>query len=137
MAQPRTQIRAALDASVIHVDDVERSLAFYEQALGLRRRFVDGHIYAELETGATTLAMTERTFAVEQACEIAPGGLDAPPPPCELVFAVEDVPAAVESALAAGATLVRAPTTKYWGQVVAFVRDPDGHLVQLATPLAG
>jgi catechol 2,3-dioxygenase-like lactoylglutathione lyase family enzyme len=136
MTQARTQIRAALDATVLHVADVERSLSFYEQAFGLQRRFVDDRgLYAELETGATTLALTQRDFAAEESCATAPGGLDAPAPACELAFSIADVAAGVASAVAAGATLVRAPTTKYWGQVVAYVRDPDGHLVQIATPL--
>jgi catechol 2,3-dioxygenase-like lactoylglutathione lyase family enzyme len=29
---------------------------------------------------------------------------------------------------------VAAPTTKPWGQVVAFVRDKDGIVVELCTP---
>ncbi len=137
MTDSGVQIRAALGATVLHVADVERALAFYERAFGLRRRFVDDSgVYAELDTGATTLALTQRDFAAEEACATAPGGLDVPPPPCELALTVADVDAAVAAALAAGAQPVRAPVMKYWGQVVAYVRDPDGHLGQICTPLA-
>ncbi len=138
MAETPTQVRAALDATVLHVADVERALTFYEQAFGLQRRFVDDRIvYAELETGATTLALTQRDFAVEQSGPTLPSGPGDPPSPCELAFAVADVEAGVAQALAAGATLVRAPVTKYWGQVIAHVQDPDGHLLQISTPMNG
>lgn len=46
---------------------------------------------------------------------------------------VPDVPAAV----AAGAVLLRDAETKPWGQVVAYVRDPDGILIELCTPVGG
>ena len=39
-------------------------------------------------------------------------------------------------ALAAGATAVRPPTRKPWGQSVSYVRDPDGVLVELCTSMA-
>jgi lactoylglutathione lyase len=138
MPETRAQVGAALDSTVLHVADVERALVFYETAFGLQRRFVDDRVvYAELETGATTLALTQRDFALEQSGPTAPSGPDDLPPPCELALAVADVAAGVAQALAAGATLVRAPATKYWGQVVAYVRDPDGHLLQISTPLNG
>lgn len=134
MASAPRQIHATLSSAVLWVADIERALAFYQEAFGLRLRFVDSGVYAEVETGATVLAFTERSFAVEQACPSAGGGPGEPPAPCELVLAVEDVDAAVAAAVAAGATLVRPPVAKYWGQVVAYVRDPDGHLLQISTP---
>ena len=36
-------------------------------------------------------------------------------------------------AVQAGATLLKAPASKPWGQVVAYVRCPDGTLVELCT----
>jgi lactoylglutathione lyase len=43
--------------AIAYVREVERSVAFYERAFGLRRRFVDeSGQYAEMETGETTLA---------------------------------------------------------------------------------
>jgi lactoylglutathione lyase len=129
---------SVLSSTVLHVDDVQRSVVFYEQALGLRRAFVDEHhLYAEMETGSTKLALTQRAFAAEQACDTAAGGLDVPPPATELAFTVDDVQRALDATLAAGAVLVRSPATKYWGQTVAYVRDPDGYLVQICTAVLG
>ena len=51
----------------------------------------------------------------------------------ELGLVTDDVPAAVTRAVACGATLLTAPQTKRWGQGVAYVRCPDGSLVELCT----
>jgi lactoylglutathione lyase len=41
----------------------------------------------------------------------------------------------VQRAVAAGAQLVREPVEKPWGQTVAYVRDPNGTLVELGEPV--
>ncbi len=46
-------------------------------------------------------------------------------------------PAAYAAAIAGGATPVAEPETMSWGQVVSYVQDPDGHLVELATTVGG
>lgn len=126
--------QAIFTSAVLYVADVERSLCFYERAFGLTRRFVDDRlVYAELETGTTTLALTQRAFAEGNACRTL--SIDSDPPPTEIAFTVEDVGDGVESAIAAGGALVRSPALRYWGQTVAYVRDPDGYLLQLSSPL--
>jgi predicted enzyme related to lactoylglutathione lyase len=51
---------------------------------------------------------------------------------------VEDVAASVEAAVAAGGTLVIPPVdaTEH-GIRLAFVKDPEGHMLELVQPLAG
>jgi uncharacterized glyoxalase superfamily protein PhnB len=69
-------------------------------------------------------------------------GLDhAMPPRAEsdrvaLWFYVEDVDAAFAAFLAAGGASEREPADMPWGERVAQGRDPDGNLVNLATPPA-
>src|SRR5471032_243325 len=53
----------------------------------------------------------------------------------ELGFVTEDVSKAHARALAEGASELSAPSTKPWGQVVSYVRCPDGTLVELCTPI--
>jgi catechol 2,3-dioxygenase-like lactoylglutathione lyase family enzyme len=53
----------------------------------------------------------------------------------EVGLVTSDVAAATDRAEAAGATLVQAPVIKPWGQTVAYVRAPDGTLVELCTPM--
>ena len=53
-----------LGYTMLYVKDVPRSVAFYEDAFGLSRRFVhEAGMYAEMDTGATTLACTSPVFS--------------------------------------------------------------------------
>jgi len=47
------------------------------------------------------------------------------------------VAAAYRRAVDAGAVSVVAPDARPWGQVVAYVRDLNGVLVELCTPMGG
>ena len=49
--------------------------------------------------------------------------------------AIRRLPPEVKRAVKAGATAVSEPAAKPWGQTVAYLRDKDGHLVELCTPL--
>jgi uncharacterized glyoxalase superfamily protein PhnB len=59
----------------------------------------------------------------------------AAPPAIEVAFTTEDVPGAYAAAIAAGAEPVAVPVSKPWGQIVAYVRDLNGVLVELCTPI--
>ena len=124
--------------TILYVRDVARSLAFYESAFGLERRFLhESGMYGELETGSTILAFAAEAIAQSNLV----GGFQSadpsrPPAASEIAFATTDVQSAFERATRAGAVSAAAPKTKPWGQTVAYVRDPDGHLVELCTPLS-
>lgn len=49
----------------------------------------------------------------------------------------DDVAGAHARAIAAGASELSAPVSKPWGQVVSYVRCPDGTLVELCSPIGG
>ena len=53
----------------------------------------------------------------------------------DVAASLDEVAAAYERALSAGAKAVTVPTTKPWGQTVAYVRCPDGLLVELCTAM--
>jgi lactoylglutathione lyase len=53
----------------------------------------------------------------------------------EIALVTADVPAAHRRAVAAGASELAAPTAKPWGQIVSYVRCPDGTLVELCTAM--
>jgi uncharacterized glyoxalase superfamily protein PhnB len=123
--------------TILYVDDVEASLVFYEQAFGLVRRMLDDEkSYGELESGSTRLAFAASSFVRRMLpIEIGPFG---PPPaaaPCELGMVAGDVDVAFRQALAAGAMSVKSPETKPWGQIVGYVRDPNGFLVEICSEL--
>ena len=131
---PGTQLNlSAPDYIILIVEDLDRALGFYVDVLGLRlgHRFGD---YAQLETGPTRLALYTRS-AMAKTLGIA---LDPPAsnaPGFEVGFKVMDVDAAFAELIAQGAQAMVPPTDRFWGQRTAYVRDPDGHLIELAQDL--
>jgi catechol 2,3-dioxygenase-like lactoylglutathione lyase family enzyme len=124
---------------ILYVKDVAAALTFYEQAFGLSRRFFNddhGKAYGELETGAARLAFASfELVSANLKHEFTAASPDKAPPGFEIALVTPEVPALYARALKAGATAVSEPATKPWGQTVAYVRDKDGHLVELCTPL--
>ena len=53
----------------------------------------------------------------------------------EIALVTEDVVAAYTKALSAGAISIKEPLAKPWGQIVAYVRCPDGTLVEICSPV--
>jgi len=125
--------------TIVYVADVAASLAFFDKAFGLVTRFLhESGAYGELETGAggTTLAFVDHATA-RDSVQHDYVAADASPRPLgmEIGFTVEDVQTAFDRAVSAGATALAAPVTKPWGQTVAYVRCPDGCLVELCTAM--
>jgi len=126
-----------LGYTIVYVSDVAASLDFCERAFGMKRRFLhESGGYGELETGATTLAFAKHAVARKNlGCDYVAADLSAPPLGMEVGLVTGEVPAAYERALSAGAKAVTVQTTKPWGQTVAYVRCPDGLLVELCTAM--
>jgi lactoylglutathione lyase len=123
--------------AILYVRDVSASLAFYERAFGQRRRFLhESREYGELETGATALAFAALDLAASNLPDrFRPATAAQSAPAFEVCFVTEDVPASFGRAVREGAEPVTEPQTKPWGQDVAYVRDPDGTLVEIASPV--
>ena len=121
--------------TILYVRDVGASLDLYERAFAQERRFVhESGDYAELDTGATTLALASHSLARSNLPDVFGGVEGEAPPAFEVCFVTEDVPGAFERAVREGAEPVTEPQTKPWGQDVAYVRDADGNLIELASP---
>ena len=114
----------ALDYVILYVDDIDRALAFWTGTLGMRLKFRDGG-YAQLESGTTRLAFLERA-ALHSTL-----GLPADAQ-FEVGFLVDDIDATHAKLVASGVTEVVRPADRPWGQRTSYLRDPDGHLVELA-----
>ena len=120
--------------SILYVQDVRRSTAFYEKAFGLKIKFIhDSGDFAEMDTGGTSLAFC--SIQLLQALGKKPRPADVSSPSSEIAFTTLDVPKALAQAVAAGAQLLQAPEVMRWGQTVAYVADPDGFWVELCTPM--
>lgn len=125
--------------AIIYVPEVSSSLTFFENAFGLSRRFFhESGAYGELNTGETILAFA----SLEKGKANLPSGFvaasaSAQPLGFEVAFVTPSVAEAHANACALGATEVKPPESKPWGQVVSYVRCPDGTLVELCSPMGG
>lgn len=118
----------------IGVDDLERSLHFYRDGLGLA---TDGIIGTEFEHGAVAffdlqagvrLAIWPRNSMAHDA-----GIVQAAPSSTEFtlghnVASKADVDAVMEQARQAGAVIVKEARDTFWGGYAGYFQDPDGHL---------
>ncbi len=120
----------------MYVEDVEKTVVFYESAFGLRRKLLHENDYGELDTGATKLAFVSHAMAQSGGIEYSKPDPNAPAPAVEIAFVTDDVAAAYEKAVQEVATALIPPKEKPWGQTVAYVRDLNGFLVELCTAVA-
>jgi predicted enzyme related to lactoylglutathione lyase len=127
--EPSSQHRRHMQILVnIDVDDPERAIEFYEAALGLRahRGLFAGSV-VEMHGASSTIYLLSK----------APGSAAVPHTqltrdyqrhwtPVHLDFTVEDIFAAVERAVSAGANLEGEVQSFAWGHL-ARMSDPFGH----------
>lgn len=122
--------------TIVYVPDVEAAVSFYETAFGAERAFVSEEgLYGELVTGETKLAFVGYAQADTLGTDYRPITPDQPPPGIELAFAVDDCDTAFARATEAGAAAVSAPNDRPWGERIAYVRDLNGVLIELAQKL--
>jgi catechol 2,3-dioxygenase-like lactoylglutathione lyase family enzyme len=110
-------------AIVIGVTDLERSIAFYRDTLGLALQFQSEGL-AFLSAGPVSLLLNRDMGRLRQPIAGA----------VEVVFGVDDVKAAWRRLVAKGITVFREPrqvTEKEWS---AILTDPDGHLLSVFGP---
>ena len=122
--------------TIVYVPDVHASVEFFEKAFGMKRRFVHESGYAEMETGATALAFATHDLG---ASNLPSGYVKASnskePLGMEIALVTEDVHSAHAKAIAEGAVSIKEPLSKPWGQIVSYVRCPDGTLVEICSPV--
>jgi lactoylglutathione lyase len=125
---------------MLRVGDLERSLTFYTEVLGMRllrrKDYPDGRFtlafvgYGE-ERDHTVLELTHNWDIA--AYDIGSGY-------GHIAIGVDDIVSTCEAMAEKGGRVVRPPgPMKHGSTVIAFVEDPDGYrveLIQLATPAA-
>ena len=126
-----------LGYTIIYVPDVAASLAFFEKAFGLTRRFLhESGDYGELATGDTTLSFASHALGHMNFPDGYVAASESKQPlGIEIALVTGDVAQAHAKALAAGAQELKMPETKPWGQVLSYVRCPDGTLVEICSPV--
>jgi uncharacterized protein len=120
------------------VDDLERSLDFYRNGLGLK---TEGIIGKEFEHGAVAF------FDLQAGLKLAiwprnslahDSGLSLDKPSAtdftlgHNVSSRSEVDAVMEQAKKAGATIVKPAQDTFWGGYAGYFQDPDRHLWEVA-----
>ncbi|MDQ3914203.1 MAG: VOC family protein [Actinomycetota bacterium] len=117
------------------VEDVERCLAFYRDALGLDVTLGAGDgVYYELAAGDVILALYRRDLMGQMM------GTELPPPghgdAVALTFGVHDVDQTADALRERGVELVTEPMDYDVAFLrLAHLRDPEGNLIEINAPL--
>ena len=120
------------------VDDLEKSIAFYRDGLGLP---TPGIVGTEFEHGAVAffdlqpglkLALWPRSSIANES-----GLKRTPPSPTEFMLAhnvgsTREVDSVMQLAATAGAKILKPAAKAVWGGYTGVFEDPDGHLWEVA-----
>jgi hypothetical protein len=129
---------ARITLITLGVDDLERSLSFYRDGLGLAS---EGVVGTEFEHGAVAFFPLQHglTLAIWPRDSIAhdTGLPKAAPSPTELtighnVGSRETVDDVMTQAVGAGATVIKPAADTFWGGYAGYFQDPDGHVWEVA-----
>ena len=125
-----------LGYTILYVPNVQESIEFYEKAFGFKRKFIhESGQYGELDTGATTLSFAAYDLVKMNEVDFTKLSKSDAPPAVEIAFVSENVDQDFAKAVSAGATFLKKPTQKPWGQVVGYVRDNNGFLIEICSPV--
>jgi uncharacterized protein len=136
-------MRPRVHVLTLAVDDLERSLSFYRDGLGLQSEGVVGTEFTgdentpagavamfELE-GGLILSLYPRTELAKDA-DIPVGSPSSGDFSIgHLVGNKEEVDALLAKAKAAGGTIIGKPHDRPWGIYSGYFKDPDGHLWEI------
>ncbi len=123
---------------IFYVSDQYRSCGFYENILGTAPVLdVPGITEFELMQGVKLGLMPEGGIAKIITPVLPHPNKASGIPRCELYLFVEDVEAAYKNALAAGAMAISPVLDRDWGDRVAYVADPDRHVIAFAQRMKG
>ena len=121
--------------TIIYTEDVVKSIEFFENAFGFKRRFIHESGYGELETGETALAFASHELGKNNLPNGYIKANEEKPLGIEIALVTENVNEAFDKALNAGAKKIKEPISKPWGQIVSYVRCPDGTIVEICSPV--
>ena len=120
------------------VDDLERSLRFYRDGLGLKTegivgtQFEHGAVaFFDLQSGLKLALWPRKSIAHDTGLPVSPSSAT------ELtvghnVSSKKEVDAVMEQAQKAGATIVKPAHDTFWGGYSGYFQDPDRHLWEVA-----
>jgi uncharacterized glyoxalase superfamily protein PhnB len=123
--------------TILYVEDVKKTIEFYKKVFGFEIKFsTPENDYAELLSGETTLAFASVELGksnfkkgfIESNLKEKPFGIN-------LAFTTENVEKLMEQATKEGAIILEEAIVKPWGQKVGYIKDINGFLVEICTPI--
>lgn len=134
--EPASRLVDGVLETALYVDDLPRAAGFYEGLLGLERLFGDDRL-AAFDAGRSTILLLFRRGTTLETVRM-PGGTIPPHDghgPVHIALAVSRSSLAeIERRFEAEGITVEGRTHWPKGGDSIYVRDPDGHLVEFATP---
>lgn len=118
----------------IGVDDLEKSLRFYRDGLGLSTEGIIGKefeygavVFIDLQAGLRLALWPRKSIAHDSGLALGKGS------PMEFtlghnVSSKAEVDAVMKQAASAGAVIVKPAADTFWGGYAGYFQDPDGHL---------
>ena len=123
--------------TILYVESVINTIEFYEKAFGFSRKFITPEKdYGELISGETTISFASLELGksnfkkgFEKSSKLnKPFGI-------ELAFISENIEIDFKNAIKFGAIEFEPLTEKPWGQKVGYLRDKNGFLIEVCTPI--
>lgn len=123
--------------TIFYVENVKETIEFYKKAFGFQQKFITPeNDYGELLSGVTTIAFASIVLGnsnfkngfVKTEKAGKPFGM-------EMAFVTENIETDFKKAIAMGATEYEPIVEKPWGQKVGYLRDNNGLLIEICTPI--
>lgn len=125
-------MKAKISIITLGVKDIEKSLNFYRNGLGLRTyKYKEGDEMIMFKMEGTFLGL----YPIEKMKEEFDGKLGMPPTTVSIAHnepSKEMVDKTIEEARAAGAKILKEPQDVFWGGYSGYFADPDGHAWEVA-----
>jgi catechol 2,3-dioxygenase-like lactoylglutathione lyase family enzyme len=130
-------MKARITLITLGVDNLEASLAFYRDGLGLKTNGIIGTefeygavVFIDLESGLKLALYPRKSLANDSGLPVGQ------PSATELsighnVISKEDVDDVMEQARRAGAVIVKEAQDTFWGGYAGYFQDPDQHVWEI------
>ena len=131
-------MKPRISVITLGVDDLERSLRFYQYGLGLPtpgivgREFEHGAVaFFDLQAGLKLALWPRKSIAHDTGIAVGrPNATDFTIG--HNVASKDEVDAVMDQAGKAGAVIVKPAHDTFWGGYAGYFQDPDGHLWEVA-----
>lgn len=123
--------------TIMYVNDVKNTISFYEKAFGFSQKFLTPeNDYGEIVSGETTIAFASIELAKSNLKnDFIESNTTGKPFGIEMGFTSETPEKLFTKAIKAGATEVEKIIIKPWGQKVGYLKDNNGFLIEICSPI--